>query len=436
MRMFASDVAARAVWLRVVTLGVVAFGVVTLSTTARAQTIAITGGTVYPVSGPKIDNGTVLIRNGRIVAVGANIVIPDSATRVDATGKWVTPGLVNALTNLGLSEGGGPEFSGGYNDTQAKVTDGISAAFEAVDGFNPASTLIRPTTQDGITSVGVWPSGNWISGRGAMVQLSGNTVDQMLVKRNAGMLLNFDAVTASAGARSAMFARLREVLSDAKQYRLRRVQYEAGAVRTFATSRAQLEALVPVVSGDMPLVVRVDRASDIRVVLGIARAFALKLVIVSAAEGWQVAAELFAAQVPVMVGAMSNIPLSFDALNSRQENAAILRAAGVSVSLIGNGPGDPLSFNVRNIRQEAGNAVAYGMRWDDALLAVTLAPATALGVADRVGALRTGNDADIVLWDGDPFEFATRATAVYIRGALQTGMSREDMLTARYRTPK
>ena len=268
------------------------------------------------------------------------------------------------------------------------------------------------------------------------MQLSGSTVEQMLVKRNTGMFLNFDASAASAGARSAMFARLRDVLTDAKQYRLRRAQYEAGAVRTFAASRAQLEALLPVVAGTMPLVVRVDRVSDIRAVLGIGREFALKLVIVGASEGWQLATELAAARVPVMVGAMSNIPQSFDALSSRQENAAILRAAGVQVSLIGNGPGDPQSFNVRNIRQEAGNAVAYGLSWDDALLAITLAPATALGVADRLGSLRAGMDADVVIWDGDPFEFTTRATSVYIRGALQTGPSREDLLTARYRAPR
>ena len=133
---------------------------------------------------------------------------------------------------------------------------------------------------------------------------------------------------------------------------------------------------------------------------------------------------------------MNNIPQSFDALGQRQENASLLRAAGVSVSLMGNGPGDPASFNVRNIRQEAGNAVAYGMTWEDALRAITLAPAEAFGVADRVGALRVGADADVVVWDGDPFEFATRATSVFIRGVLQTGTSRQDELTARYKAPR
>lgn len=401
---------------------------------AGAQVIAITGGTVYPVSGPKIDNGTVVITDGRITAVGANVAIPSGAARVDATGKWVTPGLVNAMTTLGLAEAGNPKFSGGYNDTQATVSDAISASFDVLDGINPASTLIRPTTQNGITTVGVFPGGNWFSGKGVVVDLAGSTAQQMLLKRGAGMYLQVDASAAGDGARGAMFGRLRDLFADARQYRLRRAQYEAGNTRAFAASRAQLEALQPVLAGTMPLVAVVDRASDIRTMIQLGRDFGLKLVIASGAEAWQVADEIASAKVPVMVGALNNIPVSFDALGQRQENAAILRAAGVEVSLIGNGPGDPESFNVRNLRQEAGNAVAYGLSWDEALRAVTLAPALALGVADKVGSLQVGREANIVVWDGDPFEFSSKAEKVYIRGTLQTGASRQDELVARYRS--
>lgn len=401
----------------------------------HAQTIAITGGTVYPVSGPKIDKGTVIVRDGKIVAVGANIPIPAGATTVDATGKWVTPGLFDALTTLGLNENGGPQFSGGYDDGKATAADKISASFDAIDGVNPASTYFRPTTQEGITSVGVWPSDNWISGRGSIIDLTGGTVSQMLVKRGAGMFLNFDASASNTGSRGAMIGRLRELVDDARQYALRKPRYEANGTRAFAASRAQLEALQPVVAGTMPLMVVVDRASDILTVIALAKELRVKLVIMSGSEAWQVAKDIAAAKVAVMVGAMNNIPHSFDALGARQENAALLRAAGVAVSLIGNGPGDELSYNVRNIRQEAGNAVAYGMSWDDALRALTLAPADATGVADRIGSLSVGREANVVLWDGDPFEFTTRATAVYIRGTLQTGLSRQDELTNRYRTP-
>jgi len=133
---------------------------------------------------------------------------------------------------------------------------------------------------------------------------------------------------------------------------------------------------------------------------------------------------------------MSNIPGSVDVLGSRQENAALLRAAGVPVVLISNGSDDAQNFNVQNIRYEAGNAVAYGMSWDEALRAVTLAPAEAFGVADRIGSLRPGRNANVVIWDGDPFEFSTKAETVLIRGAVQSGASRQDELTRRYAPAK
>lgn len=401
---------------------------------ASAQTIAITGGTVFPVGAPKIERGTVLIANGRITAVGASVTVPAGATIIDATGKWVTPGLVNAMTTLGLNEAGGPQFSGGYSDTRARTVDGVAATFDAVDGINPASTFIRPTSQDGITTVGVFPEGNWVAGRGSMIDLHGATLSAMVRQRHVGMMLNFDAGAANAGARGAMVARLRTLLEEVGWYALYEKEAARARTRTLTTTPDQLAALLPVVRGTMPLVVVANRASDIRAMLELAREHRLKVIIAGGAEAWQVARELAAAKVPVMVGALNNIPQSFDALGQRQENAALLRAAGVAVSIIGNGPGDPASYNVRNIRQEAGNAVAYGMSWDEALRAVTLAPAEALGVVNRVGTLASGMDANVVVWDGDPFEFSTKATHVYIRGVLQQGASRQDELQARYKT--
>lgn len=404
-----------------------------VSAPAPGPVIAITGGTVFPVSGPRIENGTVVITAGRITAVGANIAIPAGAERIDATGKWVTPGLINAATNLGLSDAGSPQFSGGYNDARATGVKGISAAFNAWEGINPASTLIRPTTQDGITSVLVAPGGGLIGGRAAFVDLAGADIASMVVRAPVAMIATYDASAGSFQSRGELLGALRDLLSDARTYATRRAAYEANQSRTLAASKADLEALQPVLAGTMPLVVGVDRESDIRAVLALGRQFGLKLVLYGAAEAWQVAAELRAANVPVMVGAMSNIPGSFNTLGMRQENAALLRAAGVNVTIIGNGPGDNATFNVRNIRQEAGNAVAYGMTWDDALRAITLAPAQAFGIADRIGSLQAGRAANVVVWSGDPFEFGTRAERVYIRGALQTGPSRQDELAERYR---
>lgn len=403
---------------------------------AHAQTVAITGGTVYPVSGPKIENGTVLIRDGKIVAVGANIAIPADARRIDASGKWVTPGFINSATTLGLSEAGSPEFSGGYADGSARGSEGIAASFEAWKGLNPANTFIIPARLEGVTSVVVAPGNGMIAGKMAVIDLvDAATAGEMLRKGPSGMVGDFGSPgNGNTGARAEYWAKWRSLFDDVKAYQTRRAAYEQGNSRTMAAPKSELEALVPVVAGTMPLALNVDRSSDILAALAFAKDYNLKLWIFGGAEAWMVAREIAAAKVPVFTGAMNNIPGDFNSLGQRQENAAMLRAAGVTVVLIGNGPGDPASFNVRNIRQEAGNAVAYGLSWDDALRAITLTPAEVLGVAGEVGALAAGRDANVVVWSGDPFEFGSVAEQVFVRGRTFTTKSRQQMLTERYMT--
>jgi imidazolonepropionase-like amidohydrolase len=402
-----------------------------IAAASPAQTIAITGGKLYPVSGPPIENGTVVITNGKITAVGAGVPIPAGAQRVDASGKWVTPGLFDAATILGAQEVG---FSGGYQDNGAKGEKGVAASFKVWESINPANTFIALTRRDGITTVGVVPTQGYVQGQAAAIDLLEGTVAQLLVKAPVAMVGDFaNPQSAEAGARGELYEKWRELLRDAKAYALRKTQYEANQSRAFAASKGNLEALQPVVNGTMRLWLLADRASDIEAALALAREFTLRIVIVGGAEAWMVADKLAAANVPVMAGAMNNIPTSFSTLGQRQENAGLLRAAGVTVALVGNGPGDEDSYNVRNIRQEAGNAVAYGMKWDDALRAVTLAPAEVLGVADKVGSLRVGRSANVVVWSGDPFEFGTRAEHVFVRGVEYTRPTREEELTNRYK---
>jgi imidazolonepropionase-like amidohydrolase len=138
---------------------------------ADAQTVAITGGTVYPVSGPRIENGTVLIRDGKIVAVGANVTIPADARRIDASGKWVTPGFIHAATNLGLGEAGSPQFSGGYNDGAATGAAGIAASFEAWKGINPANTFLIPQRLEGVTTIGIASGRGMVAGKVGVIDL-------------------------------------------------------------------------------------------------------------------------------------------------------------------------------------------------------------------------------------------------------------------------
>lgn len=412
-----------------------ALGLAVLPGAASAQTVAIVGGTVYPVSGPRLENATVLIRDGRIAAVGTDVAVPANATRIDATGKIVTPGIVNAGTQLGVTEVGSVADT---RDAFAIGERGIAASFVVVDGFNPRSTLLPVTRQDGITTAVVVPAGGFVAGQAGVVDLaSGSGRDdarEMIRRTSAAMVVNMEGGrSAGAGARGEAIARLRDLLTDARTYRATRAAYDRGDSRDLSARRTDLEAMLPVLDGRLPLMVVASRASDIEAALRLKREFNLRLMIAEGAEAWQVAEQLAAEKVPVLTGAMNNIPGGFTSLGTRQENAALLARAGVPVAIIGNaGGGDEEAFNVRNIRYEAGNAVAYGMPWEQALRAVTLGPAEMFGVADRVGSLAVGRDANVVVWSGDPFEFATRAERVLVKGRELRDDTRQDQLTRRY----
>ena len=399
---------------------------------AQAQTIAITGGTVYPVSGPRIENATVLVRDGRVVAVGANVDVPADAQRLDARGKWVTPGFIHPWTAIGLVEVG---LSAGPVDVSARGENAIAAAFRPWAALNAASPLISQTRFDGITTLGIAPAGNLIGGQHAVIDLIGVTGEQMLRRAPSAIVAQLsNAQAGETAARAELIARLREVLEDARNWPRRRAAVEENRSRELSATPADFDALQPVLARQIPLMIAVDRATEIDAALRIARDFNIRVVLVGAAEGWTRAREIAAANVPVVVGGIRNIPADFNTLGARGDNAALLRAAGVTVLLFSDSYGDGGHFNARNLRYEAGNAVANGMSWEDALRAVTLTPAEVLGVGDRIGAIAAGRDANIVVWSGDPFEFATTADVVLIRGQRVEGLTREQELTNRYRT--
>jgi imidazolonepropionase-like amidohydrolase len=419
---------------------------------AQAETIAIVGGTVEPVGAPRIAGGTVLIRDGKIVAVGSRVAIPAGTRRIDARGKIVTPGFINAATVLGLVELGGESST-----RNASTSDAISADFRSWDGFFSESAYIASTREDGITTVGIGPSGGFVSGQTALVELGAGTARDMVLKAPTGILVDpsgggfengADRDETAGGApdtagneiadrpvsRGQAFGKLRSLLEDARLYAAHRTAYDEGRTRQLAASRDNLIALGPVVRGELPLIVAADRVDDIDQTLMLARDERVRVIIFGGAEAWRIAPRIAAAHVAVITGAMNNIPASFDQLNQRQENAGLLRRAGVQVVIVGNaGGGDEDQFNARNVRFEAGNAVAYGMSHDDALRAVTLAPATVFGMGDQLGSLAPGKLADVVIWSGDPFEFATRAEHVFVRGVEYRDPSRQDLLIERYR---
>ena len=400
---------------------------------AGAQTIAIVGGRVLPVSGPAIDGGTVLIRDGRIVAVGRDVTVPNGAERIDATGKWVTPGIINPATQLGLVEVG--QVAETRNATaRGEEGDRINAAFTVWEGLNPLSVLFAPARNEGITTVAVFPQGGLISGQGALVDIVDGGVSDMIVRAPIAMVAQVgNPQAANVASRGELILRLRELLEDVRAYGRRRADFERAQTREFAASRLDLEAMQPVLAGRLPLIMVADKASDIEAALRLAREYGLTIMIAGGAEAWMVATQLAAAKVPVLAGSLLNIPGNFATLGARQETPALLRRAGVDVALIGTGS-DPDAFNVRNIKQEAGNAVAYGMSWDDALRAITLTPAELFGVADRYGSLQAGRVANVVVWSGDPFEFSTRVEHVFVRGVRRMSPSRQDELMQRYKT--
>ena len=393
------------------------------ATPATAQTIAITGGTVFPVSGPKIDRGTVLIVNGKITAVGANLTVPSGATIVDATGKWVTPGLIHAGANAGTGVAG----LGGY--AERSVSGDVNPSFNLADGIDPAAITIPVARTGGVTTGIYTPDGPFIPGTAVVVDFAGERVDQMVVRSPAALLIDLSdgSKGAGGGARAGTIARLRRLFADALEYDRRRLEYKRGATQMLSAPAAELDALLPALRGIMPVVITANRRIDIENALKIGHDYRFKLVLSGAIEGWQVAGAIAAAGVPVVMEPNRDIP-SFDGLGARLDNVTLLRQAGVKVVIAQGDAGGE-----RSLRYAAGNAVRNGVSWDDALKMITAWPAEAFGLA-QYGSLAPGKVANVVIWSGDPFEFSSAAEKVFIRGQDASLSTRENDLRDRYRT--
>jgi len=396
--------------------------------TSTGPAVAITNARVMPVSGPAIERGTIVMRGGKIESVGANVQVPAGARVIDAAGKIVTPGLIESATQIGIVE---IQAGAEGTDDQSSTDKDLSAAFDVVDSFNGDSTVIPVTRVDGITHAVVMPagSGHALLGRGALFDLSGAQVPASVVKAPVAMFANLGEAGAASegGSRASALLRLREALQDAVDFDRNRAAWNAAQRRPYARGRLDLEALVPVVRGQLPLAVNANRASDLLAALRLADEFHLKLILMSADEGWMVADQLAAHKVPVVVKPLTNIP-TFDALAATLENPVRLSRAGVALVLSSFD-----THNARNIRQETGNAIAYGLDRDAALRAVTLEPARVWGVADRLGSLEPGKDADVVVWSGDPFELTTNVERVFINGVEMSKDTRQRQLLERYR---
>ena len=414
------------------------------ATPAVAQDVAITNATVVIGDGSApIQNGTVVLRGGKVVAAGAGVAVPAGIRTVDAGGKWVTPGLVVAVTDIGLFD---VEAVNESNDSDSKSP--FNAALDLSPAINPLAQHIAVSRAGGVTRAAVAPIGTGaiFGGQGAIIDLASDGQPITQARAFQYVELGEAGARAAGGSRAAAHAVLRNAFMEARELARRgggqgadpRLQDAAPERPGDALlTRFDAAALVPVVTGRQPLYVRAERAADIRMALALKADFpALKLVIVGASEGWMVARELAAAGVPVLATPLNDLPASFEQLAATQSNVGRMAAAGVRVGLgaFGDQP--------RYAPQYAGNLVsltkvpgASGLTWGQAFAAISSVPAAILGMDSRFGSLKPGLAGDVVIWDGDPLETTSGAVQVFIDGVEQSLENHQTKLRDRYKVP-
>ena len=383
--------------------------------------IAIVGGRVYTMESPEpLRNATVLIADGRIEAVGTDIEAPFEYRQIDATGKIVTPGLIESYSQLGLVE---IWAEGTTVDSQVEEY-AVGPSLDVSFAINSASTLIAVNRMGGITRavVAPVPGADPFAGLGATIHLGHGDV---LVESRVALFgdVGPSAANFTGGNRALLLQRLNGALEEAERFSPNRYRAEGNDY-----SSKDMAALKAFLQSDKPIVLHVNRAADILHCIELAETHRLRLIVLGGAEAWKVRKALAAIRATVILSAIANMPVSFDAMGARLENAAILRDAGVDVLYTGSE-----THNARNLRQLAGNAVANGVPWNDALNSLTRKAAMTWNMMD-VGVLRAGAIADVVVWSGDPLEVTTWAEHLVIDGRLIPIHSRQTRLFQRYET--
>lgn len=379
--------------------------------------VAITGGYVVPVDGDPIDGGTVLIRDGRIAAVGAaaDVEVADGVDEVDASGCWVLPGFVESHAHVGVHEDG-EAWAG--NDTN-EMTDPVGARFRAIDGINPADVGFVDALSGGVTSSVVKPgSGNPIGGQTVAIKNWGRTVDEMVFRDSVSVKSalgeNPKRVWGEKGktpsTRLGVASVLRESFVAAQNYRAKR---DNAARKGDPFERdLGLETLVRVLDGELAWDQHTHRADDIATAIRLAEEFGYRLVVNHGTEGHLVADLLAEKNIPVIFGPMFTTRVKVELRNRTMRAAGIMANAGVKLAITTDHPVVPIHFLVH----QATLAVKEGLDRATAIRALTLNPAEILGLDDRVGALRPGLDGDVVIWSGDPLDVMSRALRVFVNG--------------------
>ena len=405
------------------------------TTAAHAETVAITGGKLVIGDGSApIEGGTVVIRNGTVVAAGANVAIPADARTVDARGKWVTPGIFAGFSRVGLAE---VDAVNGTND-KSGGRSGFSAAIDIAPAIDPFRSPIAVNRTAGVTRAVVAPEGgpSIFAGQGAIADLGADA--EPVTRARAFQFAEFgeEGAEVSGGSRAGTHLHFRAMLREAQDHAAGSDAFDDDLLK-----KEDARALQSVLRGETRLLIHVEAANDMLRLIELKRDFpAVKMVFVGASEGWRVADKLAAAGISVIASALNDLPATFEMLGATQSNIGRMKKAGVKVAI--GMINDRDSHQLRYTPQYAGNLVslqkvpgATGLSWDEAFAAISSAPAEIMGVADRLGSLKAGRAADVVVWDGDPLELSSAATTVFIDGVEQPLGNRQDRLRDRYRNP-
>jgi imidazolonepropionase-like amidohydrolase len=402
-----------------------------IASSAQADSIAITGAEVWTnATDAPIRNATIVISGGRIVSIQSAQPPPPAARVIEATGRIVTPPLDAAATQIGLVE----LASASDTDDRAVHSGPLGAAFDVSLGVDANDLVIQQARAAGVARALVFPDpgGNGVfAGQAARLNLAERSA---IVERARVALFTTaggSAAHTAGGSRAAIWGQLRNALAEARSLRGSPSSFKP---RDQLLNHVDIEALSPVLAKRVPLAVAAQREADIRQALAVGRDFGIYVVIVGGAEAWRAANELASGHVPVILDPLDDLPVSYDAVGARRDNARILAAAGVTIGFLVSGQGIYLSYNVGPaLREGAGIAVANGLPYAQALRAITqnagriwLDPAPA-------GTLVPGAAADLVIWDGDPLEPASAPVAMFLKGSEISLRTRQTLLRDRYR---
>ena len=425
------------------------FLILILSSNSFAWILVIKGGRIFTMANGIIEDGIILIENDRISDVGKDIEIPEGATVLDASGKIITPGLIDAYTQIGLKEISQEESTVDVSEKSEPLTPQV----RTVDAFNSQSELIPVTRIEGVTTILSAPTtDNVIAGQSAVLELAGENVNEMIIKAPAALHINFGEKPTSTwrkrkkiDTRMGLVAKIRQKFIEAEEYAAKWTKFEAEMQEYIDNMNLKkrkkdleepgpperdigLEIMVEALNGEIPVIASASRKDDILTAISISEEFGFRLILLYGTDAYKVADILEKKNIPVLVGPITTQPSKMENLGAIYENAAILDRAGVRIAIITSG-----SHDVRDLRFQAGIAAQYGLSISSALKAITIYPAQILEVDNDIGSIEPGKLANIAIFDGDPLQPLTKVTDVIIEGRAVPMESMQTRLYEQYK---